>query len=134
MDDFFYYGKNLSVNDHNQTTTTSGCHSSIWCYFVIIIFLGPICSILFMVLIYNKIRLTKIVPLDILIRENLVSVNKEDYQIMRCSICFENIRFSQQAILKCQHGFHFSCLKEWFKESQTCPICRQDFKVIVRND
>ena len=61
-----------------------------------------------------------------LITKNLVSVNKEDYQIMRCSICFENIRFPQQAILKCQHGFHFSCLKEWFKESQTCPICRQN--------
>ena len=127
MDDFFYYGKNLSVNDNNQTTTTSGCIASVWCYFVIIIFLGPICSLMFMVLIYNKVGLTKIVPLDVLIRKNLVSVSKEDYQVMRCSICFENIKFPKHAILKCQHGFHFSCLKEWFKESQTCPICRQDF-------
>lgn len=127
MNDSFYNETNLSVTFNNQTTTSSGCHSLVWCYFFIIIFLGPICSIMFMVLIHYKVESSKVVSLDVLIRKNLFSINKEDFQIMRCSICFENISFSQQAILKCQHGFHFDCLKEWFKESQTCPICRQDF-------
>ena len=134
MDDFFYYGRNLSNKVNNQTVTQYGCHGSIWCYFVIIIFLGPLITTFFMYLLYNKVRSKKVVPLDKLIRENLVPVNNEDYQIMRCSICFEDIRCSQQAILNCQHSFHFYCLKEWFKESQTCPICRRDFNLIARKD
>lgn len=39
-----------------------------------------------------------------------------------CPICLEKICFSTN--LECGHGFHESCIKGWFENSKSCPICR----------
>jgi len=45
-----------------------------------------------------------------------------------CSICLseENLRESREgtSLLGCGHVFHRSCLVEWLKRSQRCPLCR----------
>ena len=41
----------------------------------------------------------------------------------QCTICLENI-LSECKLLKCKHKFHKTCIKEWFKTSDTCPVCR----------
>ena len=42
-----------------------------------------------------------------------------------CPICLEEFRL--QALvpdLACKHIFHETCLLEWYKQHDTCPICR----------
>ena len=29
--------------------------------------------------------------------------------------------------LKCCQNFHKSCIKEWFKIKQSCPLCREEY-------
>ena len=43
----------------------------------------------------------------------------------KCSICQKNMKVYIK--LKCCHNFHKSCLKEWFKIKQNCPLCRASF-------
>ena len=47
---------------------------------------------------------------------------------MICSICLENIKEDVPDLYKgklvCNHEFHPMCILEWFKHSNTCPICR----------
>lgn len=52
---------------------------------------------------------------------------------MDCSICLEQTQFgkcgakpkgSNDVRLKCKHVFHRNCIKKWFIENDTCPICR----------
>ena len=43
----------------------------------------------------------------------------------KCSICQENMK--RYIKLKCCHNFHKSCLKEWLKIKQNCPLCRKSF-------
>ena len=49
-----------------------------------------------------------------------------------CSICMET--FEEDALgiqLSCNHFFHHDCLKEWTKESPTCPLDRRETIVDV---
>jgi hypothetical protein len=46
-------------------------------------------------------------------------------EIKFCSICFENINFSEKHHLRCGHVFHIKCLSEWFKMKLICPNCKQ---------
>lgn len=43
-----------------------------------------------------------------------------------CIVCLENYSFLESCTkLCCQHTFHKSCIKNWFKNNNfTCPICR----------
>lgn len=47
---------------------------------------------------------------------------------MICSICLESIKEDVPDLykgkLRCNHEFHPMCIIEWFKHSNTCPICR----------
>ena len=64
--------------------------------------------------------------------------------IEKCAICFEslnNLYFNKwnrlhlgksalpkqkkKTTLICSHTFHQKCIKKWFKESTTCPLCRK---------
>jgi prepilin signal peptidase PulO-like enzyme (type II secretory pathway) len=50
---------------------------------------------------------------------------------MACCICQENlppkVRLNvNRSTLVCGHEMHASCLVEWLKESNTCPICRRE--------
>jgi|SRR3989344_4043054 len=42
-----------------------------------------------------------------------------------CSVCQAEIRQGERIpTLICGHIFHDSCLQEWGKHRQTCPVCR----------
>jgi hypothetical protein len=41
-----------------------------------------------------------------------------------CSICFESMMNKNISIPFCLHKFCSECLKEWLKQKNTCPICR----------
>ncbi|CAF0810604.1 unnamed protein product [Didymodactylos carnosus] len=44
-----------------------------------------------------------------------------------CSICLCSYKNGQEIhILSCTHEFHSSCLKQWIKKNNSCPICRRD--------
>ncbi|WCJ33129.1 RING/U-box superfamily protein [Euphorbia peplus] len=43
-----------------------------------------------------------------------------------CSICLEDITIgSHVKRLECTHMYHGSCIGEWLKKTNTCPICRR---------
>lgn len=45
-----------------------------------------------------------------------------------CSICLISYKSSDilSKIKSCNHLYHQSCLLEWKKRSNTCPLCRID--------
>ena len=46
-----------------------------------------------------------------------------------CSICISDFEIGDRITrLKCMHIYHNSCINGWFKEENTCPICRTKFK------
>ena len=49
--------------------------------------------------------------------------------LVTCSICCENIDFSNEeiSVLNCGHLFHQTCLQQWLDTSSTCPDCRRKF-------
>jgi len=53
-------------------------------------------------------------------------INEEiNTSIEICSICIESYLPPQKSItLSCNHKFHSNCIKEWFEQELTCPICR----------
>ncbi len=57
---------------------------------------------------------------------------KEQYRKMNelknCAICLETVCADSVDITTCAHVFHWTCIAEWSKISQTCPICR---KIII---
>jgi hypothetical protein len=45
-------------------------------------------------------------------------------EIIDCPICLEST--NKVSSLPCNHKFHYTCLKEWFKVNRNCPICRKN--------
>ena len=57
---------------------------------------------------------------------NTIKLKNEE----QCNICFENINKDTLTYdLSCKHYFHINCIKEWFKQNLSCPVCRKQFKV-----
>ena len=50
---------------------------------------------------------------------------------LQCSICLKNLDKSNQLELECSHIFHISCISDWKKRNNTCPICRK--MIAVKN-
>ncbi|VUC56206.1 ERAD-associated E3 ubiquitin-protein ligase HRD1, putative [Plasmodium berghei ANKA] len=44
-----------------------------------------------------------------------------------CIICRDELKVGSKK-LECAHIFHIECLKSWFIQQQTCPICRREIK------
>mmetsp|Transcript_61892 Transcript_61892/g.151290 ORF Transcript_61892/g.151290 Transcript_61892/m.151290 type:complete len:515 (-) Transcript_61892:88-1632(-) len=45
--------------------------------------------------------------------------------IIECTICFCRLRDGDRVgELCCKHVFHVSCLKQWLKRKNTCPLCQ----------
>ena len=45
----------------------------------------------------------------------------------QCSICLDDIRSKNDTrMLSCAHTFHGSCVGEWLKRSNVCPLCRTE--------
>ena len=44
--------------------------------------------------------------------------------IDNCSICLKDIYTNTMTKTDCNHYFHTTCLDNWLKNRQTCPLCR----------
>lgn len=52
-------------------------------------------------------------------------IYKEELSLPDCSICLDGFAAGEcTRILKCNHGFHKSCIDGWLVSSLRCPICR----------
>jgi len=51
-----------------------------------------------------------------------------------CIVCQNNFKLGEKlcTLEGCEHTFHFSCLKEWGKYKQECPLCRLTIPVLER--
>lgn len=48
-----------------------------------------------------------------------------------CSICLELIKHDNHGhLFSCKHDFCLSCIKEWSKKTNLCPLCKKEFKII----
>lgn len=57
-----------------------------------------------------------------------LSVDGEDGIV--CGVCQEEMEKEHEAraIMECMHMFHDSCILEWLKINNTCPLCRATCK------
>ena len=52
-------------------------------------------------------------------------VTKLDSEKKNCIICLEDFKNGDKAtVLPCIHLFHTSCIQNWLKTQNTCPICK----------
>ncbi|XP_057492295.1 probable E3 ubiquitin-protein ligase RHG1A isoform X2 [Actinidia eriantha] len=63
----------------------------------------------------------------------LAGVGRHRHQSMKlgymveelCSICQEDyVEGEDLGKLDCSHNFHFSCIKQWLMQKNTCPLCK----------
>ena len=46
---------------------------------------------------------------------------------LHCIICLENYKYNDLiALMKCDHRYHYGCIKKWLNHNPNCPICRKD--------
>ncbi|XP_065893367.1 PHD and RING finger domain-containing protein 1-like [Dysidea avara] len=48
-----------------------------------------------------------------------------------CTICLGNIKFRGKLSV-CRHQFCYTCIFEWSKNTNTCPLCKKRFRCITR--
>eukprot|EP01137_Pigoraptor_chileana_P021006 Opistho-2@84157 len=48
-----------------------------------------------------------------------------------CSVCLENIGPERGRLNMCEHIFHVPCITEWSKVTNSCPLCKTYFRVII---
>ena len=62
---------------------------------------------------------------------------KDIDQVSACCVCLEEFQKGQEVVeLHCGKGhiFHIDCLEDWARRNKTCPLCRQDFIEIAREE
>ena len=65
------------------------------------------------------------------IPSNTIPALPVDEEEETCSICLETYAPEYPPVtLKCKHGFHEPCIKEWCKNSRFCPLCRAPMELI----
>lgn len=48
-------------------------------------------------------------------------------EMPNCAICCNDVKLGENAqLIPCGHMFHPDCIKPWFMEHNTCPICRYE--------
>ncbi|CAD7015154.1 unnamed protein product [Ceratitis capitata] len=64
--------------------------------------------------------------------ENLAAGTGEDSN-ERCSICKQQLSSNQDCTYtNCNHTFHKTCLQNWLKDSQECPVCHRLCEISVQ--
>jgi len=63
-------------------------------------------------------------------RKLVTQPEKEEEQT--CTICLESIRQESSSLNGCVHIFHFQCIFEWSKITNLCPLCKTEFKTIIK--
>lgn len=42
-----------------------------------------------------------------------------------CIICMSSFQINEKVkIMPCTHFFHTDCIRQWFRENDSCPICK----------
>ncbi|KAK8899961.1 hypothetical protein M9Y10_002284 [Tritrichomonas musculus] len=55
--------------------------------------------------------------------------NKNENYFIECPICLCNIKIGSLIVqAKCGHVFHHKCIRPWFVEHHSCPICRAEIE------
>lgn len=55
---------------------------------------------------------------------------------LECNICFNSFAkgdFQCVRFKDCFHYYHFDCIRKWFKQKQTCPICNCVYGKVIGN-
>uniref|UniRef100_A0A8C9HAK0 RING-type E3 ubiquitin transferase n=1 Tax=Piliocolobus tephrosceles TaxID=591936 RepID=A0A8C9HAK0_9PRIM len=62
------------------------------------------------------------------IENKFIDATEEELkEVGTCIICRDELKEGSKK-LSCSHIFHVECLKSWFIQQQTCPICRTEIK------
>ena len=77
----------------------------------------------------NQVYLSCKVVIHDIQRQNkikrIIINDEEEYINNECSICLDRFKKNEIANrLPCSHIFHHNCLKEWFQQNTSCPLCR----------
>lgn len=65
------------------------------------------------------------------IEKKFVDATEEELkEVGTCIICRDDLKLGAKK-LSCAHIFHIECLKSWFIQQQTCPICRSEIRPYV---
>jgi len=51
---------------------------------------------------------------------------------VECCICLEEIGVQMGCLTCCEHKFCFDCILQWSGKSNTCPLCKQRFREIIK--
>ena len=51
-----------------------------------------------------------------------------------CPICLEECSPASSRTLQCSHVFHESCITQWFRSGNTCPVCRERVPLVDAPD
>ena len=55
----------------------------------------------------------------------------KDKEEIKCAICLENFSIGDKiSYLPCFHSFHSSCIKNWIKIKNKCPLCNNIIKLL----
>ncbi|OAG31852.1 hypothetical protein NEDG_00327 [Nematocida displodere] len=93
--------------------------TKIWVFYGIVVLLAPVFSIVIILILLNYVR-----P-NLPVLEYTVGgkIKEEDAQ---CTICFSQyIAKEKVRALPCKHHFHMSCIDEWFRIDDVCPLCKR---------
>jgi len=69
---------------------------------------------------FNPLPLNKLLNLKASFGYNIRTLKEKD---KTCPICLED-NINEQSQLKCDHMYCDSCIKQWLKENNCCPLCR----------
>ena len=59
-----------------------------------------------------------------------ITSDDEENLLNDCPICLEQYIKKDKIIeLSCNHIFHKKCIKEWIKDNNTCPQCRENIEI-----
>lgn len=72
-----------------------------------------------------ELHLTSTLILDIL---NVCTIETND---TKCIICYEQINKGIKLPCKCNYIYHIDCIREWFKQTMSCPLCRTDMHKFI---
>lgn len=69
-------------------------------------------------------------PVKIISSPNLRSKRKRSEDFSKCPICLEKIKDCSKLDV-CLHQFCQECIDQWSNLSNTCPVCKEEFKKIT---
>lgn len=72
-------------------------------------------------------------PQDILV--NRKQDEDEDEVDLTCAICMCELEPDEYIYnLSCKHPFHISCLEQWYRRKDICPLCKSHIDVVVTTE